>query len=49
MDQISGLESRWDYSCAQYNHSRSFGERILTSIQFLISENKRNQKKGKQR
>ena len=38
MDQTSGLESSdKDYSCAQYNHSRSFGERVLTSINFLRS------------
>lgn len=34
MDQISGLNPpKRDYICAQYNRSRSSGERIFTSIQ----------------
>ena len=45
MDQISGLEpSDKDYICAQYNHSRSFGERILISIQLVINETNTNLK-----
>jgi len=39
-DQISGLESSdKDYMCAHYNHSRSFGERILTPIEFYKYKN----------